>query len=185
MTLPDSGAISFAMVATELGRTGTTVTFSQADVCALVGKTVGSTLNLPNDFYGKSAGPTWTDIGNVTVEIYPDGGTNTAYTTIAGLSSGSFVTLIFSVPSGSFQGSPGAAVALLYNGGGVGTLAQIESDGYNYYLATSVLDQSVENGDVIGIQVSGPPGTFTTLNVQVLIQFNGATLEQLTAEVNY
>jgi hypothetical protein len=55
MTLPSGGPISFAQIATELGRTGTSVSLNQSDVAALAGKTTSSSIIVPNDFWGKSA----------------------------------------------------------------------------------------------------------------------------------
>jgi hypothetical protein len=55
MALPGSGPITFAQIATELGRTGTNVQLNQSDVAALAGKTVSSQIIMPNDFWGKSA----------------------------------------------------------------------------------------------------------------------------------
>ena len=55
MTLPASGPIDLLQVATELGRPGTAVSFNQADVLALIGKSAGQSVVLPNDFWGKSS----------------------------------------------------------------------------------------------------------------------------------
>lgn len=57
MALPGSGAISFSDIATELGRSGTSVNFSQTDVLTLAGKSAGQSVTLPNDFWGKSIAP--------------------------------------------------------------------------------------------------------------------------------
>jgi hypothetical protein len=54
MTLAASGVISTADIASELGRAGTTVSTSDADVLALIGKSAGQTVVLPTDFWGKS-----------------------------------------------------------------------------------------------------------------------------------
>jgi hypothetical protein len=55
VTLPGSGSISLAQIATELGRTGTSVSLNQSDVAALAGKTTAQAIAVPNDFWGKSA----------------------------------------------------------------------------------------------------------------------------------
>lgn len=56
MTLPSSGTIAASDILTELGRGGPLVLAptTDTDVLTLIGKTQGSTINVPGDFYGKA-----------------------------------------------------------------------------------------------------------------------------------
>src|SRR5436190_2090870 len=66
MTLPSSGTITLAAVATELGRPGTTVTLAgtgtDGDVKTLVSYSGSGAVTLPDDFYGKSAFTPYPDV---------------------------------------------------------------------------------------------------------------------------
>jgi hypothetical protein len=109
---------------------------------------------------GKAHPLAWTPIGDVSVEDYPDGGYYLGSTTIAGIPGGGPRTLRFVVSAASFSGFAGGAAdpdaQLFHNGSAVGNLAQINSDGFNYYVLTHQYDVTVSNGETVGVSIFGP-----------------------------
>lgn len=166
MTLPSSGSITLAQVATELG-VSLPLNLNDASVRALAGKPTGSIV-LPNDLWGKSSYDgtvDYFDLGVISTNDYFNGGASGfgETVTISGLSSGTVVTLRFTVADVAIEASGGFSGA---NGSGSvgverlsGSPSGYGSGSADYTTAagpsTKTFDIAVRNGDQLRMFASG------------------------------
>lgn len=181
MPLPSSGSISFAQIATELGRTGTAVSLNQADVAALAGKTTSQQIVLPNDFWGKSANdftPNAVDWANISGTSGALGHSN-ASQTIAGISSSVVLRPTIS----------GLSTAGIITNGSITVVANLNS--VNLWTHSGGITNNtitVNNGDSVNFIVTiesnqGPVSVNCSINV-VNTSDGNASLDTFTVNVS-
>lgn len=183
MTLPSSGSITFAQIATELGRTGTSVSLNQADVAALAGKTTSSQIIVPNDFWGKSASdytPDAVDWANITGSNGQFGHTN-ASKSITGINPSIVLrpTLSNLTTSGGFlsggeiRAHVGVTPTVLwtYNGGTTNNTITVSNNDTVYFSAS--------------VDTSGATTVFLSCTVSVVnTSDSNATIDTFTINIS-
>lgn len=161
MTLPASGPISIADIATELG-VGLPLSLTASNVRALAGVPSGNIV-LPNDFWGKSASDPTLDPLDWSAVSGGSGAINTQQT-ISGIVGA--VTLRMRTYFVIATGLAGGTLQAFVNGVEVQTLS-ITEDGQATF--------SVNNGDLVhfGGLVGGSPGDTLDCTVAITNDSNG------------
>lgn len=154
MTLASSGIISTGSgygtsrdISAELGRPGTNINFNQADVLALIGKSAGQQVILPNDFWGKSSST------SITYTYASNTGNNTLnVSTIAGYKSGTVNNITIIVNPGVYIYSTNTSTAALSIVGGT-SQDRITLNNYGYIIG--------QGGNGAGWYDPNTPGVIT------------------------